>query len=380
VPAARNAEEIGFDTIGLFDSVFFPRDTSSMYPYSDDGGRSHFEDKPFLDAFSVIPAMGAVTDRIAFVPCVLKLPVRLMKPADPEPRRSPDRSTRKDSLRTMSGRVEGKVALITGAARGQGRSHAVRLAEEGADIIAIDIAAPIESVSRFYPPATEADLTQTVSEVERAGRRIVSYVADVRNWAQLSAAVEAGVSQLGRLDIVAANAGIFLHNHRTHEITEQEWDDILDVNLKGVWLTIKATVPILLHQGSGGSIIITSSTAGLRGRRNVAAYTSSKHALVGLSRTLSNELAEHSIRVNTVHPTSVSTDMVHNDALYKLFLPDVAEPTREQADKILKSINALPVPYVEPADVSNAVLFLASDEARYITGSELRVDAGSASM
>ena len=136
----------------------------------------------------------------------------------------------------------------------------------------------------------------------------------------------------------------------------------------------------MLRQGTGGSIVITSSTAGLRGHRNVAAYASSKHAVVGLSRTLSNELAEHSIRVNTLHPTSVSTDMIHNDALYQLFVPGVDKPTREQVDAVLRSINALPVPYIEPIDVSHALLFLASDEARYITGSELRIDAGSASM
>jgi SDR family mycofactocin-dependent oxidoreductase len=279
----------------------------------------------------------------------------------------------------MAGRVEGKVALVTGAARGQGQSHAVRLAEEGADIIAIDLAGPVAEAPLRYPPATEEDLAETVVEVEKLGRRIVARKADVRDYHALKAAVDDGISQLGRLDIVSANAGIFMHNHVAHELTEIEWDSTLDINLKGVWLTAKAAVPFLIEQGVGGSIVITSSTAGLRGRPNVSAYSASKHGVVGLARSLSNELAPYSIRVNTLHPTSVSTAMIHNQALYRLFLPGVEHPSSEQVEEALKSINALPVPWVEPCDVSNALLFLASDEARFITGSELRVDAGSAS-
>jgi SDR family mycofactocin-dependent oxidoreductase len=279
----------------------------------------------------------------------------------------------------VAGRVQGKVALVTGAARGQGRSHAIRLAEEGADVIAIDLAGPVADTPIRYPPATEEDLAQTVAEVEKLDRRIVARKADVRDFAALKAAVDDGIGQLGRLDIVAANAGIFMHNHVAHELTEAEWDSTLDINLKGVWLTAKATVPFLIEQGAGGSIIITSSAAGLKGRPHVSAYAASKHGLVGLARSLSNELAPYSIRVNTLHPTSVSTPMVHNEALYRLFVPEVEQPGSAQIEEALKTINALPVPWVEPRDVSNALLFLASDEARFITGSELRVDAGSVS-
>src|ERR1700712_3846962 len=210
----------------------------------------------------------------------------------------------------MTGRVAGKVALITGAARGQGRSHAIRLAEEGADIIALDIAESIPSVTRFYPGATEADLAETVRAVEALDRRIVSRKVDVRDYDALKAAVDEGVAELGRIDIVSANAGIFLHSDKTHEVTESDWDDVLDINLKGVWHTVKAVIPHLIAQGTGGSLSSTSSTAGLKGTANVAPYAASKHAVLGLARTLSNELAEPWIRVNTIHPTSVATPMV----------------------------------------------------------------------
>jgi SDR family mycofactocin-dependent oxidoreductase len=276
----------------------------------------------------------------------------------------------------MTGRVEGKVAFITGAARGQGRSHAVRLAEEGADIIAVDIAEDIESVRRFYPGATEADLAETVKEVEALDRRIVATKADVRDYDALKAALDAGVAQLGRLDIVSANAGIFIFGDQTHLVTEGDWRDVIDINLTGVWHTAKAAIPHLIEQGTGGSIIVTSSAAGLKGTPNVAQYTASKHAVVGLMRTLALELAPHSIRVNSVHPTGVDTIMIQNEATRELFLPDVENPTREQAAEAFMATNALPVPWVEPRDISNAVLFLASDEARYITGVTLPVDAG----
>jgi SDR family mycofactocin-dependent oxidoreductase len=276
----------------------------------------------------------------------------------------------------MTGRVEGKVAFITGAARGQGRSHAIRLAQEGADIIAVDIAEDVENMARFYPGATEDDLKQTVAAVEALDRRIVSRKVDVRDFRGLKAALDDGVAELGHVDIVSANAGIFMFGDKTEEVTESDWDEVLDINLKGVWLTAKAAIPHLVRQGTGGSIILTSSTAGLKGTPNVAAYTASKHGVVGLMRTLALELAPHGIRVNTVHPTSVNTDMIRNEATYRLFLPDEAHPTSEQAEPIFTSINALPVPWVEPVDISNAILFLASDEARYVTGTELKVDAG----
>jgi SDR family mycofactocin-dependent oxidoreductase len=276
----------------------------------------------------------------------------------------------------MAGRVEGKVAFITGAARGQGRSHALRLAEEGADIIAVDIAEDIASVRRFYPGATEADLAETVKEVEALDRRIVATKADVRDYAALKTALDEGVAQLGHLDIVSANAGIFIFGEQTHLVSEGDWQDVIDINLTGVWHTAKAAVPHLIEQGTGGSIIITSSTAGLKGTPNVAQYTASKHAVVGLMRTLALELAPHMIRVNSVHPTGVDTIMIQNDATRKLFLPDVADPTREEAAEAFQATNVLPVPWVEPRDISNAVLWLASDEARYVTGVTLPVDAG----
>jgi len=273
------------------------------------------------------------------------------------------------------GRVEGKVAFVTGAARGQGRSHAVRLAQEGADIIAVDLASQIDSVP--YAMATPADLEQTVKEVEALDRRIVATQADVRDYDALKAALDDGVAQLGRLDIVSANAGIFTEG-RADELPEQTWQDMIDVNLTGVWHTVKAAIPHLKAGGRGGSIVITSSTAGLAGFENFAHYVSAKHGVVGLMRTLALELAADSIRVNTVHPTSVNTDMIQNQMTYSLFAPDLpeAERTKENLAPRFQGMNALPIPWVEPVDISNAVLFLASDEARYITGVQLPVDAG----
>jgi (+)-trans-carveol dehydrogenase len=275
----------------------------------------------------------------------------------------------------MTGRVEGKVAFVTGAARGQGRSHAVRLAQEGADIIAVDLAGQVASVP--YPMATPEDLDQTVKEVEALDRRIVASQADVRDYGALKAALDDGVAQLGRLDIVAANAGIFSFG-RAEELPEQTWQDMIDTNLTGVWHAAKAAIPHLRAGGRGGSIILTSSTAGLHGYENMAHYVSAKHGVVGLMRTLALELAPDMIRVNSVHPTSVDTDMIQNAATYALFAPDLDEKdrTKERLAERFQAINALPVPWVEPADISNAVLWLASDEARYVTGVTLPVDAG----
>jgi SDR family mycofactocin-dependent oxidoreductase len=274
------------------------------------------------------------------------------------------------------GRVEGKVAFITGAARGQGRSHALRLAQEGADIIAVDIAEEIESVKRIYPGASEADLAETVEQVEALDRRIVARKADVRDYDALKAAFDEGVAELGRVDIVSANAGIFIFGEQVQDVTEQDWDDVIDINLKGVWHTVKAAVPTMIEQGTGGSIILTSSTAGIKGTPNVSAYTASKHGVVGLMKTFALELAPHSIRVNSVHPTGVATDMILNQATFKLFKPDAETVTQEEAAEVFRTTNALPIPWVEPVDISNALLFLASDEARYITGVQLPVDAG----
>jgi SDR family mycofactocin-dependent oxidoreductase len=259
-------------------------------------------------------------------------------------------------------RLEGKVAFITGAARGQGRSHAVRLAEEGADIIAVDIGSP-------------TDLAQTVKEVEALDRRIVAGRADVRDFGGLTAALDDGVARLGRLDIVVANAGIVSFG-TAEELTEQAWRDVIDVDLTGVWLTVKAAIPHLRATG-GGSITIMNSGAGLKGAPNLGHYAAAKHGVVGLMQSLANELAPDMVRVNTVHPSAVDTDMIHNQALYHQLLPDhQGDITRQEIEPVFQTLNALPIPWVESVDISNAVLFLASDEARYITGVTLPVDAG----
>ena len=277
----------------------------------------------------------------------------------------------------MSGRMAGKVVLVTGAARGQGRSHAVRLAEEGADVIAVDLCAGIDTVVGKYPPATREDLDRTVVEVEKAGGRIVARVADVRDQAGLDAAVADGVDELGRLDGVVANAGIASYG-RAWELDEATWQDVIDVNLTGVWHTAKAAIPRLIEAGRGGSMVFTSSIGGLKGIQQVGHYVSAKHGIVGLMRTLANELAPEGVRVNTVHPTNVDTDMIQNPGTWGMFAPDDPEPTQEKAIPGFTSLNALQVPWIESIDVSNAVLFLLSDEARYITGVALPVDAGAA--
>jgi SDR family mycofactocin-dependent oxidoreductase len=273
------------------------------------------------------------------------------------------------------GRVEGKVAFITGAARGQGRSHAIRLAQEGADIIAVDIEGQIDSVP--YGMGTAEDMAETVRQVEALDRRIVASKADVRDYAQLKSALDAGVAELGRLDIVSANAGIFSFG-TLEDLEDDVWQDMLDVNLTGVWHAAKAAIPHLKAGGNGGSIILTSSDAGLFAMENIGHYVSAKHGVVGLMRTLALELAPHFIRVNSIHPTTVNTDMIQNSAAYELFAPDLApeERTAEMLAPRFQTINALPIPWVDPVDISNAVLWLASDEARYVTGVTLPVDAG----
>lgn len=275
----------------------------------------------------------------------------------------------------MAGRVEGKVAFITGAARGQGRSHAIRLAQEGADIIAIDLCEQIDSVP--YPLATPEDLAHTSKEVEALGRRIIALPADVRDYPALKTALDTGVQELGRLDIVSANAGIFSAG-AIADLDEATWQDVIDVNLTGVWHTVKAAIPHLRASGAG-SIILTSSNLGLKPAQNSGHYVSAKHGVVGLMRTLALELAPEMIRVNSIHPTSVSTGMIHNDATYELFAPGL--PEAQRTPQVLaagfKQLNTMPLPWVEPADVSNALLWLASDEARYVTGVALPIDAGS---
>ncbi|MBS1892978.1 MAG: mycofactocin-coupled SDR family oxidoreductase [Actinobacteria bacterium] len=272
------------------------------------------------------------------------------------------------------GRVEDKVAFITGAARGQGRSHAVRLAEEGADIIAVDVC---KDLGMAYPPATSEDLAETVRQVEAAGRRIVAAEVDVRDVEELRSAVDGGVKELGRLDIVSANAGVSGgYPSKTEDIPRELWEIALEVNLTGVWNTCSVAIPHLIDGGRGGSIVITSSAASLKGYENISHYVSSKHALVGLMRTMTNELGPHRIRVNNIAPSQVDTDMVLNETVAKLFCPHLENPTFDDLAEASMAMHVLPIPWVESIDISNALLFLASDEGRYVTGTTLAVDAG----
>ena len=265
------------------------------------------------------------------------------------------------------GRLEGKVAFITGAARGQGRSHAVRLAEEGASVIALDLCDQIPSV--FYAMATQEDLAETVRQVEATGGKIVARVGDVRDRDQIEAAYTEGTGILGPVDIVLPNAGIM----PTIRSGRQAWFDAIDVMLSGVFNVIDTVVHDMIDRGAGGSIIITSSTAGLTGlSKNIepgsAGYVAAKHGVVGLMRMYAARLAPHSIRVNTLHPTGVNTPMIVN--------PEFREFSAQHPEQVSRLWNPMPVDLVDPVDVSNAIVFLASDDARYITGVALPVDAG----
>jgi SDR family mycofactocin-dependent oxidoreductase len=271
------------------------------------------------------------------------------------------------------GRVDGLTALITGAARGQGRSHAVRLAEEGADIVAIDAAEDVATVN--YPMARPADLEETKAQVERLGRRCITVLADVRDQTAMDDAVAQCLTAFGHLDIVVANAGIASFG-ATWELPEQTWQDVIDINLTGVWHTVKSAAPAMIAGGRGGSIALISSVAGLKGMATIAHYSAAKHGLVGLARTLANELAPHRIRVNSIHPTNVATDMILNEPMYRQLRDDLEHPTLDDVLEGMVAMHVLEVPWVESIDVSNAVLWLASDEARYITGVALPVDAG----
>ncbi|MCL2583667.1 MAG: mycofactocin-coupled SDR family oxidoreductase [Streptosporangiales bacterium] len=273
----------------------------------------------------------------------------------------------------MSNRLEGQVAFITGAARGQGRAHALRLARDGVDIIAVDICTDIDAVN--YPMGTEDDLKETVRLVEALDRRIVARQADVRDYAALSAAFAEGHAEFGRLDIIVANAGVVRMGPESGDFLA-DWRDVLDTNLTGVFHTLRAAVPAIQAGGRGGAIVITSSTAGLLGLKNASAgslaYSSSKRGLVSLMESYARTLAPESIRVNTVHPTAVRSGMTVNDTARELQRQAAAG-----GSNVISSMqNALPVPMLEADDIADAVAFLVSDEAKYVTGVQFPVDAG----
>ncbi|MCX4092376.1 mycofactocin-coupled SDR family oxidoreductase [Nocardia sp. alder85J] len=272
------------------------------------------------------------------------------------------------------GALDGRVALVTGAARGQGRSHALHLARAGADLILIDIARQIDTVT--YPMADPADLAETERLVRELGRRVHSAVADVGDGPVLRAAVDTAAAELGRLDIVVANAGISGYGSVARGLSDAAWQNVLNTNLTGAWNTCAAALPHIAAGGRGGSVVLISSVGGVRGIRNMPHYTATKHGVIGLTRTLALEYAEQFVRVNAILPTSVNSAMIMNPTTFALFRPDVDNPTVDDVRDAFQRGNAMPVPWVEPEDISKAVLFLVSDDARYITGATLPVDAG----
>ena len=273
------------------------------------------------------------------------------------------------------GLLDGKVAFVTGAARGQGRSHALRLAREGCDIIALDACATPEWLS--YPLATEADLAQTVKGVEALDRRIVARKADIRDLAAVTAVLDEGTAELGgRLDIVAANAAIISWPKDTWAIDVAEFRELIDVTLTGTFITVKAAVPVMIAAGNGGSITLTSSGAAITAGKGLADYKAAKNGVLALKDTLAYELAEHFIRVNAICPTAVDTPMIQNENLHRAFRPDLEKPGRDDVRDGFAQMNLLPIPWVDPVDISNALVWLASDAARYVTGITLPVDAG----
>ena len=280
------------------------------------------------------------------------------------------------------GLLDGKVAVVSGAARGQGRAHAVRLAREGADIIVMDICADIDTV--HYPLAGREDLADTVAQIEQLGRRVAASQTDVRDAPAVAAAIDCGVAELGGLDIVVANAGIAMYD-ATDTMSEQSWRDMIDTNLTGVWTICRGAIRHLIEGGRGGAMVLISSVAAHVGMLHLSHYSAAKAGMVGLMRALAVELAPHMIRVNTIHPTSVNTAMIVNEATYDLLVPGAGPAARHGAENVpaevadaFKQINALPIAWAEPEDISEAVIFLASDSGRYVTGTQLSVDAGAA--
>jgi SDR family mycofactocin-dependent oxidoreductase len=274
------------------------------------------------------------------------------------------------------GKLDGRVAFVTGGARGQGRSHALLFAEEGADIVVADIAANIGTIP--YDLAGPDDLEQTVKLVEDRGRRCLALTADVRDTQQIESAVVAALEQFGRIDILLANAGICGFG-KFWEITDDMWNDMIATDLTGVFKAMRAVVPHMIERGSG-RIIATSSMGGRMGNPNLAHYVAAKWGVIGLVKTLALEVAARGITVNAVCPSAVDTDMVHNDAFYGLFCPGATNPTKADVAPIYTAMNQIPVPWVDPIEISRAMLFLASDDARYITGSTIDVDCGATAL
>jgi SDR family mycofactocin-dependent oxidoreductase len=263
-------------------------------------------------------------------------------------------------------RLNGRVAFITGAARGQGRSHAVTLAEEGADVVVFDVAEQLATVR--YPMSGVSDIDETVRLVEQTGRRCTAFRGDVRSDGDLRHAVEGAIAAYGRIDIVIANAGIFTWAENTWSLSDEQWQVMIDVNLTGVWRTCKATIPQMIERKQGGAVVLISSISGLKGIAGTAHYCSAKHGLSGLMRTLAVELAPHAIRVNSIHPSSVATPMVENDVMSEMLT------AAEQAGNDMS--NLLDIELLPPRDISNAIKWIVSDDARFITGTNLLVDAG----
>ncbi len=274
------------------------------------------------------------------------------------------------------GKLDGQVAFITGGGRGQGRSHALLLAGEGADIVVCDIAADIPTVP--YPLATQADLDETAKLVTGLGRRCLGLTADVRDTAQLAAVADRAIAEFGRIDILLANAGVCGFG-RFWEITDAMWDDMIATDLTGVFKTMRAVVPHMIERGYG-RIVATSSMGGRMGNPNLAHYVAAKWGVIGLVKTLALEVADKGITVNAVCPATVDTQMVHNPAFYGLFAPDLENPTKAEVAPRYVALNRIPVPWVEPADISRAILFLLTDDSRYITGSTLDVGAGTTAL
>ena len=271
-------------------------------------------------------------------------------------------------------RFEGKVVFITGVARGQGREHAVRFAAEGASIIGIDICSDLPSV--WYPLATEADLAETTRRIEEVGGASVLKVADVRDRRAMREVVKEGVERFRRLDVICANAGTYSPSP-TEWMSDDAWDETIDINLSGVFRTVRAGLKPMMERGEGGSIVITSSTAGLKGFYGSPSYCAAKHGVVGFMKSLALEMAPHQIRVNCVHPTSVDTPMIRNAIFQTLVAPEKGQDaTWEDAEDFLRPQQPMGIATIAPRDISNAIMWLSSDEARYITGVSLAVDGG----